>query len=230
MINDEIRERLFSLRDEGYRDFQAKLMPGVDIDSIIGVRTPLLRSLAKEYAKRDDIGDFLAEMPHRYYDEMNLHGFIVSLCRDYSRTVEYVDAMLPYIDNWATCDLLSPKVFEKHKTELRGDIDRWIASGKVYTVRFGLEMAMSHFLDGDDFEIGFLEKAAGIVSDEYYVNMMVAWYFATALAKQWDAVIGFIEDRRLPVWVHNKSIQKAVESRRITDGQKEYLRGMKIVG
>lgn len=229
MINDEIRTRLFELRDEGYREFQAKLMPGVDIERIIGVRTPLLRKLAKEYAKRGDIGDFLEVLPHEYYDEMNLHGFIISELRDYHEAVLRVDAFLPFVDNWATCDLLSPKVFKKHRSELRSEIDRWIASDMVYTIRFGLEMAMSHFLD-EDFAPEYLDAAAGIQSGEYYVNMMIAWYFATALAKQWDAVIGYIEGRRLPVWVHNKTIQKAIESYRITDEQKEYLRSMKVKG
>ena len=227
MIVDEIRARLFGLRDEGYAAFQGKLMPGIAAERIIGVRTPILRKLAKEYAKREDVGEFLGDLPHGYYDENNLHGFIISECRDFAKAVAYVDALLPYVDNWATCDLLSPKVFAKHRAELRAEVDRWIASSETYTIRFGLEMAMSHYLD-EDFMPEYLEAAAGIVSEEYYVNMMIAWYFATALAKQWDAAVGYIEDGRLGAWVHNKTIGKAIESYRITDEQKEYLRGLKI--
>lgn len=226
MLTAEIEKRLFENRDEKYRQFQAKLMPGTEIERIIGVRTPVLRALAKEYAKNEKIGEFLSELPHAYYDENNLHGFIISLCRDYEQTVAYVDAFLPYVDNWATCDLLSPKVFTKNRDRLTAEIDRWLASERTYTVRFGLEMLMSHFLD-EHFDVKYLEKAAKIRSEEYYVNMMTAWLFATALAKQWDSTVPFIEQNRLDPWVHNKTIQKARESYRITDEQKEYLKGLK---
>ena len=227
MITDEIRSRLFSLADPAYRDFQAKLMPNVELSRIIGVRTPILRKLAKELAKKDGIGQFLSDLPHGYYDENNLHGFIISECRDYDAAVAYVDALLPYVDNWATCDLLSPKAFAKNRDRLKCDIDRWLASPAPFKVRFGIEMIMSHYLDGD-FDPAFLNKVAVIRSDEYYVNMMIAWFFATALAKQWDDAVGYIEECRLDAWTHNKTITKATESYRITDEQKAYLRSMKI--
>ena len=226
-MTEEIRKRLFTLQDPSYRDFQAKLMPTVPVENIIGVRTPQLRALARELAKTEGIETFLNDLPHKYYDENNLHGFIISLGKDYRQTVERVDALLPYVDNWATCDLLSPKVFAKHKEELAGEIERWLSSNAVYTIRFGIEMLMSHYLDGD-FDPQWPERVSRIRSGEYYVNMMIAWYFATALAKQWEAVIPYVEQKKLALWVHNKTIQKAVESYRITAEQKEYLRSLKI--
>lgn len=227
MTPKEITEKLRELSDEEYRLFQLKLMPGVTEDRVLGVRTPLLRKFAKELAKTPDIEIFLRDIPHRYYDENNLHGFIISECKDYEKSVAYVDAILPYVDNWATCDLLSPKAFKKNRDRLIKDIDRWLASNETYTVRFGIEMLMSHFLD-EDFRPEYLEKLTAIQSEEYYVNMMLAWFFATALAKQWDDTVSYIEEKRLSVWVHNKTIQKAVESYRITDEQKACLKGMKI--
>lgn len=222
-----ILQRLFALQDLVYKDFQAKLMPTVDKETIIGVRTPLLRKLAKELAKREDIGAYLDDLPHLYYDENNLHGFILCEDKDFARTVERVDAFLPYVDNWATCDLLSPKVFAKHKAELTAYIQRWLASDRTYTVRFGIEMLMSHYLDAD-FAPEYPAWVAAVESGEYYVNMMIAWYFATALAKQYDAVLPYLTERRLSTWTHNKTIQKAVESYRITDEQKAYLKLLKI--
>ena len=227
MNAETVIERLRELADPEYRLFQAKLMPGTDIERILGVRTPDVRRLAKELAKDPGIDEYLADLPHRYYDENNLHGFIISECKDYEKSVAYVDALLPYVDNWATCDLLSPKAFRKNRDKLKADIDRWIASGETYTIRFGVEMIMSHYLD-EDFDASLLEKVSLIRSDEYYVNMMIAWFFATALTKQWDSAIGYVEGRRLDKWVHNKTIQKAIESYRITDGQKQYLRTLKI--
>lgn len=226
MITDEIEALLAERADPEYRLFQARLMPGTDPERILGVRTPDLRKLAKELAKREDIDEFLSGLPHRYYDENNLHGFIISECRDYRKTVGYVDAILPFVDNWATCDLLSPKVFRKHKTELLSEIDRWIASDRVYTVRFGIEMLMSHYLDGD-FRPEYLEKVTALRSDEYYINMMIAWFFATALTKQWDAALPILAENRLAVWTHNKTIQKACESYRITEEQKALLKTYK---
>ena len=224
---NEILQRLFALQDMTYKDFQAKLMPTVDKETIIGVRTPLLRKLAKELAKREGIGAYLDDLPHQYYDENNLHGFILCEDKDFARTVERVDAFLPYVDNWATCDLLSPKVFAKHKAELLAPIQRWLASDRTYTVRFGIEMLMSHYLDAD-FAPEYPVWVAAVESGEYYVNMMIAWYFATALAKQYDAVLPYLTERRLSTWTHNKTIQKAVESYRITDEQKAYLKLLKI--
>ena len=226
-MTEEILARLMAEKDDAYGDFQAKLMPGIDRARILGVRTPVLRKLAKDLSKEPDIDGFLNALPHTYYDEYNLHGFILSEGKDYDRVVAGVDALLPYVDNWATCDLLSPKCFKKNRARLKTDIERWLKSDATYTVRFGVEMVQSHFLDGD-FDPAWLERVSVIRSEEYYVNMMLAWFFATALTKQWDAAIPYIEKQRLSPWVHNKTIQKAVESRCITDEQKEYLRSLKI--
>lgn len=225
MTNEEITSRLFEMQDLKYRDFQAKLMPTVDKDMIIGVRTPLLRQFAKEL-KKEGTEDFLDSLPHAYYEENNLHGFIVSEIKDYGEAVRRMDEFLPFVDNWATCDSTSPKVFKKHKTELLAEIDRWLASDRVYTIRFGIEMLMSFYLDGD-FKPEYLDKVAAVSHEDYYVKMMAAWFFATALAKQYDATLPYIEKRVLEPWTHNKSIQKAVESYRITDEQKAYLRTLK---
>ncbi len=223
----EIEKRLFELQDEKYRDFQIKLMPTVDPASVIGVRTPELRKLAKEFSKKDDIDEFLDALPHSRFDENQLHAFILSGMKDYEKCMAGVCSFLPFIDNWATCDQLSPKVFGKNKTDLLVHIKEWLQSGETYTVRFAVGMLMEHFL-GDDFDAAYPEMVAAIESDEYYVNMMRAWYFATALAKQYDSIITFIEDKKLDRWTHNKSIQKSVESYRITPEQKEYLKSMKI--
>ena len=227
MITEEIRQSLFDLQDIKYRDFQAKLIPGTDTETMIGVRTPELRKLAKQMLKREEIGEFLQDLPHRYFDENQLHAFIISGIREYGKCMEELERFLPYVDNWATCDQMSPVVFKKHKQELLSGIREWIRSEHKYTVRFGIGMLMQHFLD-DDFDPAYPELVAGVRSEEYYVNMMIAWYFATALAKQYDAVLPYIERRRLDPWVHNKTIQKAVESYRISDEQKEYLRSLKV--
>ena len=229
MITDEIREELFRLQDTAYRDFQSKIMPTVDAKTTIGVRTPELRRLAKQLAKREDVGLFLDDLPHAYFDENQLHAFIVSELRDYETCLREVERFLPYVDNWATCDQMSPKVFKKHRVELLGPIRQWISSDATYTVRFGVGMLMEHYLD-DDFDPAYLDMVAAIESEEYYVRMMVAWYFATALAKQYDAAIPYLEERRLEPWTHNKAIQKAIESRRISPEQKDYLRGLKVKG
>lgn len=227
MTNNEIEKRLFALRDLKYRDFQAKLMPTVDKNTIIGVRTPELRKLAKEIAKAGEYEAFLDSLPHKYYDENNLHGFILCEIKDYNKVVKRLDEFLPYVDNWATCDLVSPKIFRKHRAELLTDIKRWIKSDRVYTIRFGTEMLMSHFLD-EDFKTEYLDWVTEINHEDYYVKMMVAWYFATALTKQYDATLPYIENHRLEKWTHNKAIQKSVESYRITDEQKAYLKTLKI--
>ena len=227
MITDEIRDRLFSMQDVKYRDFQVKLIPGKTTDVMIGVRTPDLRKYAKELSKTEGIDAFLDDLPHRYFDEDQLHAFIISQMKDFDSCMERLCAFLPYVDNWATCDQMSPKIFKKHKQELLKKIDEWIASDQTYTVRFGIGMLMEHFLD-EDFDIRYPEAVAGIRSDEYYVNMMIAWYFATALAKQYDSVLPFIENKRLSSWTHNKAIQKSVESYRITPEQKTYLRSLKV--
>ena len=223
----EITDKLFALRDEKYAAFQAKLLPGIDSGSIIGVRTPALRVLAKEMLKDGTAAQFIKELPHRYFEENQLHAFIISGIKDFDTCVSGLEKFLPFVDNWATCDQMSPKVFRRETGRLLPLAYKWIDSPLPFTVRFGTGMLMEHFL-GDNFEPEFARKVAEIRSDEYYVNMMSAWYFATALAKQYDAVIPFIEKRQLPVWVHNKAIQKARESYRITPEQKEYLKALKI--
>ena len=224
---DQIREELFRLQDKKYREFQVKLIPTVDPDTVIGVRTPELRNYAKKLVKNEEISVFLGDLPHRYFDENQLHAFIVSGMKDFVPCAEAVDHFLPYVDNWATCDQMSPNAFKKHKTGLLEYIWKWLGSDQTYTIRFGIGMLMQHFLEGD-FEMIYPETVAGIRSDEYYVNMMTAWYFATALSKQYERILPFIEGRRLDVWTHNKAIQKALESYRITPAQKEYLRSLKI--
>ena len=226
-VSVKIRESLFAQQDLKYRDFHSKLMPGIDIERIIGIRTPQLRKLAKQFAKDPEIDDFLSSLPHKYYDENNLHGFIIAEINDYDRSITEIDRLLPYIDNWATCDLIRPKAFNKNHSRLIKDIRRWMKSSKTYTIRFGIEMLMTHFLD-DDFRPEYLEWVAAIRNDEYYVKMMVAWYFATALAKQHEATLPVIEQNRLATWTHNKTIQKAIESYRISPDQKAYLRGLKV--
>ncbi len=226
MTIKDIQERLFSLQDIKYRGFQSKLIPTVAADAFIGVRTPDLRALAKEIPKQGDIKSFLGALPHEYFDEYQLHAFIISEINDFDECIACLQQFLPYIDNWATCDQLSPKVFKKHHGELLGHIKIWLASDKTYTVRFAVGMLMQHFLD-EDFDMRYPETVAAIRSDEYYINMVIAWYFATALAKQYSAVLPYIEENRLDTWTHNKAIQKAVESRRITPEQKDHLKGLK---
>ena len=226
MISDGIRKALFEKQDLAYRDFQGALLPTVDQGKMIGVRTPELKALAKIYAKREEIGEFLIDLPHGYFDENQLHAFLISLEKDFEKCVDEVDRFLPYIDNWATCDQLGPAVFAKHKQALLPFIDHWIDSGKTYAVRFGIGMLMSHFLDGD-FTPAYLDRVASIRSDEYYVNMMIAWYFATALAKQYEATLPILQESRLDAWTHNKTIGKAIESRRLTAEQKSFLRTLK---
>lgn len=227
MIGEEIRAELYTLRDEKYRDFQRKLIPTVRPETVIGVRTPALRAYAKELLKRPDIGEFLSALPHESFDENQLHAFILSEIKDFDRCAAGVERFLPFVANWATCDQLSPKVFGKHHAELLPLVKAWIASGETYTVRFGIGMLMAHFLDAD-FDPVYPEWVAALRSEEYYVNMMRAWYFATALAKQYVAVLPYLEQRRLDVWTHNKTIQKAVESYRISDEQKTYLKTLRI--
>ena len=227
MITDEIRNKLFTLQDKKYHDFQSKLIPTVAIDNIIGVRTPDLRKYAKELSKRGDIKDFLNLLPHKYFDENQLHAFIVSEIKDFDLCIQEVSRFLPFVDNWATCDQMSPKIFKKHHSELLKYIKEWLSSDKTYVVRFAIGMLMEHFLN-EDFDIAYPERITKIKSNEYYVNMMIAWYFATALAKQYNLVLPFIENKCLDSWTHNKTIQKAIESNRITDEQKAYLKKLKV--
>lgn len=220
------REELFALQDAEYGDFQAKLTPGIPREAFIGVRVPEVRKLAKRLSKEAEAPEFLKELPHKYYDENMLHGLLLCEIKNYDGCIEAVDRFLPYVDNWAVCDIMSPKIFKKNKSALLEKIREWSASDKTYTCRFGIEMLMSHYLD-DDFKAEYLEIPASVHSEEYYVKMMIAWFFATALAKQWDSAIKYIENNRLDVWVHNKTIQKARESYRITPEQKEYLKSLK---
>ncbi len=229
MIIDEIRTELKKLQDTGYRDMQVTIIPTVNPDSIIGVRTPALRQLAKELSKREEISVFLEDLPHRYFEENQLHAFILSGMKDAAGCIKLVDSFLPCVDNWATCDQMSPKVFKKNKDLLLEYVNRWIKSDHTYVKRFAIGMLMEHFLD-EDFKTSYLTKVSKIRSKEYYVNMMTAWYFATALAKQYDAALPYIEGQKLDIWTHNKTIQKAVESFRITPEQKEYLKSLKRKG
>lgn len=226
MITDEIRRELFANQDTAYRDFQAKLIPNLEDGKMIGVRTPTLRKMAKQYAKQEDIGTFLDTLPHTYFDENQLHAFIISERKDFAQCIAELTRFLPFIDNWATCDQLSPKVFKKHRQELLPHINEWLASNQTYVVRFGIGMLMEHFLD-EDFDLQYPETVSKLRSEEYYINMMIAWYFATALAKQYETVLPFLENDRLTPWTHNKAIQKAVESLRITPEQKAYLKKLK---
>lgn len=218
---------LFQVQDKGYRDFQSKLIPTIPAETIIGVRTPAIRKLAKEYAKDPESAAFLMQLPHTYYDENILHALLVAEIKDYDTCVKEVERFLPHVDNWAVCDIFSPKVFKKNRDRLIKKIKEWTASGHPYTCRFGMEMLMTHFLD-ENFRPEYLEIPAAVHSEEYYVNMMIAWFYATALAKQWDAAVSYIEEKRLNPWTHNKTIQKARESYRITPEQKEYLKTLKV--
>lgn len=221
-----IQKRLLELSDEKNADFSAKLTPGIAREKFLGVRIPASRKLAKEIIKENKHKDFLNSLPHKYYDENILHSILISEIKDYAECVKYIDEFLPYVDNWAVCDTMSPKIFKSEHERLMSDILRWVNSDQTYTIRFGLEILMSHFLD-NDFKKEYLEIPAKIKSNEYYINMMIAWFFATALAKQWDSTIVYIENGVLDKWVHNKTIQKARESYRITAEQKEYLKSLK---
>ena len=223
---DGIRAELFALRDLPYREFQGRLLPTVERARIIGVRTPALRKLAKQITREGGAGEFLSALPHGYFDEDQLHAFLLSEMKDFAQCLAGVERFLPYVHNWATCDQLSPRVFRRHRPELLGAVRRWLASDRTYTLRFGIGMLMQHFLDGE-FDPACPELVAAVRSEEYYVRMMVAWYFATALAKQYDAAIPYLTEERLDPWTHNKTIQKALESYRIPPETKEYLRGLK---
>ena len=222
----KIQKELFSLQDKKYMKFLSKLTPNVSENTIIGVRIPEIRKLAKKLVKNNEYEDFLKELPHKYYDENLLHGAIISESKNFEKCIKLLDNFLPFVDNWAVCDTISPKIFKKYKKELIEKIKEWSQSDKTYTCRFGVEMLMTHFLD-EDFKKEYLEVVADIHSEEYYVKMVVAWFFATALAKQWDYAVIYLEDNRLDVWMHNKTIQKARESLRILEDKKGYLKGLK---
>lgn len=226
MAENYIQKRLFEMQDLHYRDFHSALMPTVDKNTIIGVRVPDLRRLAKELKNTAFAEEFLGNLPHEYYEENNLHAFLIEQITDYGDCIEKINRFLPFVDNWATCDMMRPKIFKKHLNELLEEIKIWLASGKTYTVRFGIECLMCYYLD-EHFSPEYPRMVAAIRSDDYYVRMMQAWYFATALAKRYDVIVPYIENRILDADVHNKTIRKAVESYRITDEQKAYLKTLK---
>lgn len=226
-IEEVILQRLFALQDDKYQAFQSKLIPNINPETVIGVRVPELRRLARKLAGRVEIEQFLAALPHRYYDENCLHALLICAQKDYDLAICETKAFLPYIDNWATCDVLRPAVFQKHREQLLAEIPTWLRSSYTYTVRFGIGMLERYFLD-EAFTPEQLGWAAALRSEEYYINMMIAWYFATALAKQYDAAIPYLRERCLAPWVHNKTIQKAIESYRITPEKKQYLRTLRI--
>ncbi len=226
MTVEEIREKLFSLADENYKAFHSKLMPTVNSDKIIGVRTPELRKFAMEVYKSAEYKDFLADLPHKYYEEDNLHGFLIEKINSFDECIEETEKLLPYIDNWATCDMLRPKALKKEPERLFGYINQWIKSDEVYTVRYAIGCLLSYYLD-ENFKSEHLSLVAGVISEEYYINMMISWYFATALAKQYDSAVVYLQERRLTPWVHRKTIQKAIESYRISDETKTYLRTLR---
>ena len=221
-----LQEELFKLQDTEYRDFNSSLIPGIEKETVIGVRTPVLRKFAKEYAKSGETEQFMRELPHKYYVENNLHMMLIGQIKDYAECISELEKFLPYIDNWATCDSPLPKCFDKNKEDILERAKKWIAADTTYDKRYGMGVMMRLFLD-EDFKEEYIQLVAGVKSEEYYVNMMIAWYMATALAKQWDAAIPYIQEHRLSEWVHRKSIQKAVESYRITPEQKEYLKGLR---
>ena len=218
-----VYEKLLESKDDEYRQFQAKLVPNIEADTIIGVRTPDMRRIAKEVFNSEDKDAFLTELPHKYYEENLVHFFMISMIKDFDECIANVETFLPYVDCWPVSDQATPKSFKKNHQKLLPFIEKWIASEHVYTSRFGMRMLMNEFLD-DDFKEEYLEIVASKKGDDYYLKMMVAWFFATALAKKYDETVKYIEERRLDEWVHKKAIQKAVESFRVTDEHKEYLK------
>ena len=223
----DIRKKLFEMQDLKYKEFHARLIPTITPELIIGVRTPELRKFGRELFKSSEGLEFIKDLPHKYYDENNLHAFILENIRDYSDALKETERFLPHIDNWATCDLFLPKAFKKNTDKLLPEIHKWIKSNHTYTVRYAVGLLMRLYLD-DKFSEEFPAAVAAVKSDEYYINMMLAWYFATALAKQFDSVIPYLTENRLDTWVRNKTIQKAIESNRISGDTKAYLRTLKI--
>ena len=221
-----IYDRLIKVRDETYREFQMKLVPNIPPETILGVRTPEMRAIAKEVFQSGERDAFLDSLPHEYYEENLIHFFVISMMKDFDACVARVEALLPYVDCWPVSDQATPKAFRKEHKKLLPYIEKWIASDHVYTARFGLRMLMNEFLD-EDFKDEYLELAASKRGEDYYLKMMVAWYFATALAKRYDETVPYIENRRLDEWVRRKAIQKALESYRVTDEHKEYLKTLR---
>ena len=219
-------DRLTEVKDDAYREFQTKLVPNISPETILGVRTPDMRKIAKEVFESSEKDTFLNDLPHQYYEENLIHFFVISMIKDFDECVQDVETFLPYVDCWPVSDQASPKAFKKNHQKLLPYIRKWIASDHVYTARFGIRMLMNEFL-GDDFKEEYPELVANKKGDDYYLKMMVAWYFATALAKRYDETIPYFEDHRLDEWVHKKAIQKAIESYRVSDEHKEYLKSLK---
>ena len=222
----KIQEQLFKMQDIKYKEFHGKLIPTITSERIIGVRTPELRKFARDFAKSEEMGTFMRSLPHEYYEENNLHGFLIESIRDFDEVILALDEFLPYVDNWATCDMMSPKILKKNTDRLLDKIKEWICASETYTIRFAIGLLMKYYLD-ENFKTEYLQMVADIKSEEYYVNMMIAWYFATALAKQYDSTLPYIQEKKLDKWIHNKTIQKAIESYRISKEQKEYLKTFK---
>lgn len=217
---------LFDFKDENYREFNSRLIPNIDKNTIIGIRMPILRKLANEIIKNGNAKDFIKILPHKYYEENVIHGLIIEKIKNENELFFELERFLLYIDNWAVCDFIAPTIFKKSKTELYKHIENWLNSDHTYTIRFAIGMLNRYFLD-KDFKLSHANRVAQLKSDEYYVNMMRAWYFATALAKQYDSVIHIFENKILDKWTHNKAIQKAKESFRVTKEHKEYLNNLK---
>lgn len=217
---------LFSLQDKEYREFNSKLIPNIKKETVIGVRVPVLRKYAKEIKSSDLVDDFLNSLPHKYLEENILHALLIENIKTYDDAINALNEFLPFVDNWAVCDIMSVKIFKKHIDVLPKQLDKWLNSSHPYTIRFAIKMYMTYFLQ-EHFKTSYMTEISEIQSDEYYVNMMIAWYFATALAKQYDTAMKFLENNKLPLWVHNKTIQKAIESYRITNEQKKYLKTLK---
>ncbi len=222
----DIRKELLSLQDREYKEFSSSLIPTVSPERVIGIRIPVLRKFAKEIGAKD-AKVFMNTLPHEYFEENNLHAFLIAEIKDFDECVYETDRFLPFIDNWSTSDSFNPKILSRYPDKLLELAAKWIGSKETYTVRFGILTLMRYFLD-ERFEERFLEIVSSVRSEEYYVNMMVSWYFATALAKQWESAVPYLEERRLGEWVHNKTISKACESFRITEKQKQYLKTLKI--
>ncbi len=222
-MHDKIVSDLFNIRNEKFAKFNASLIPTIDANNVIGVRTPELRKYAKTISSPDK---FLSNLPHKYFEENQIHAFILSEIKDFENCIKLVDAFLPYVDNWATCDQLIPKIFAKNTDRLLPYIRKWIKSKHTYTVRFAIGLLMRFYL-GEKFDLSYADTVIKIKSDEYYINMMRAWYFATALSKNWDDIICIIENKKLDTWTHNKTIQKSIESYRISDKQKNHLKTLK---
>lgn len=232
LVADYIKVRLFEGSEDEYHNFSAKLIPNIDEDSIVGVRVPKVRAIAKCFNKDEEIKKaFLKKLPHSFHEENQIHLCFIDTIKDYKKSIDELERFMPYITNWAVCDQLTPKIFIKHLDEVEAKCKEWLEYKDIYTKRFSMGILMNLFLD-DKFNPKHLKWVASVNKsddEDYYLKMMIAWYFATALAKQWDETIKYIESKKLTPWVRNKSVQKALESFRITDKQKQYLRELRLL-